>query len=183
MIFKPKVTQKVNQFFVKIPVFMLLALVCLVGHPARAEAKTTLTENMDKFVKIGEYDIIMTSGKKLNDMFDIKAHNKSELNDDRQYIAYYKIDKQKTSKISWSTYYNYWHSEKWGESVPTRDKAASWSGYIFGYQVNNTSNSKHVPNTGKKTFYHYKTNVNDNSKKHVGYSNDGQHHDWHASLL
>ena len=174
MIFKPKVKQKVNQFFAKMPVFMLLALVCLVGHPTRAEAKTTLIPNMDKFVKIGEYDIIETSGKKLNDMFDIKANNKSELNDDRQYIAYYKIDKQKTSKTSWSTYYNYWHSEKWGESVPTKDKAASWSGYIFGYQVKDTSNSKHVPNTGKKTFYHYKTNVNDKSKKHVGYSDDGR---------
>ena len=174
MIFKPKVKQKVNQFFAKMPVFMLLALVCLVGHPTRAEAKTTLIPNMDKFVKIGEYDIIETSGKKLNDMFDIKANNKSELNDDRQYIAYYKIDKQKTSKTSWSTYYNYWHSEKWGESVPTKDKASSWSGYIFGYQVKDTSNSKHVPNTGKKTFYHYKPNVNDKSKKHVGYSDDGR---------
>ena len=100
MIFKPKVKQKVNQFFVKMPVFMLLALVCLIGHPARAEAKTTLDENMTHFVTIGEYDIIMTSGENLNKMFDIKANNKSELNDDRQYIAYYKIDKQKTSKTS-----------------------------------------------------------------------------------
>ena len=174
MIFKPKVKQKVNQFFVKMPVFMLLALVCLIGHPARAEAKTVLEPYMTHFVKIGEYDIIETSGEYLNKMFDIKANNKSELNDDRQYIAYYKIDKQKTSKISWSTYYNYWHSEKWGESVPTKDKAASWSGYIFGYQVKDTSNSKHVPNTGKKTFYHYKPNVNDKSKKHVGYSDDGR---------
>ena len=174
MIFKPKVKQKVNQFFVKMPVFMLLALVCLVGHPTRAEAKTVLEPYMTHFVTIGEYDIIETSGENLNKMFDIKANNKSELNDDRQYIAYYKIDKQKTSKTSWSTYYNYWHSEKWGESVPTKDKASSWSGYIFGYQVKDTSNSKHVPNTGKKTFYHYKPNVNDKSKKHVGYSDDGR---------
>ena len=65
MIFKPKVKQKVNQFFVKMPVFMLLALVCLIGHPARAEAKTTLDENMTHFVTIGEYDIIMTSGENL----------------------------------------------------------------------------------------------------------------------
>ena len=170
MIFK----QKVNQFFAKMPVFMLLALMCLIGHPTRAEAKTVLEPDMHKFVKIGEYDIIETSGKILNEMFDIKANNKSELKDDRQYIAYYKIDKQKTSTTSWSTYYNYWHSEKWGESVPMKDKAASWSGYIFGYQVKDSSNSKHVPNTGKKTFYHYKTNVNDKSKKHVGYSDDGR---------
>ena len=113
MIFKPKVKQNASKFLARFPLFLFLALVCLVGHPARAEAKTVLKPDMPNFVTIGEYDIIMTSGENLNKMFDIKANNKSELNDDRQYIAYYKIDKQKTSKISWSTYYNYWHSEKW----------------------------------------------------------------------
>ena len=58
-------------------------------------------------------------------MSDIKDHYKSGLSDDRQYIAYYKIDKLKSSTTSWSTYYNYWHTEKWGESVPTLDAAKS----------------------------------------------------------
>lgn len=52
---------------------------------------------MHYFVKIGDYDIIETTGDILNDMFDLT----SELNADRQYIAYYKIDRKKTGTMGW----------------------------------------------------------------------------------
>lgn len=104
MIFKPKVKQKLKKFFVRAPIITALALACLTGHPARADAadsKTTLHEDMPHFVKIGDYDIIETLGENLNEMFDIKANNKSELNPDRQYIAYFKIDRKKTGTMGW----------------------------------------------------------------------------------
>ena len=38
MIFKPKVKQKLKKFLVRAPILMFLAVVCLTGHPARADA-------------------------------------------------------------------------------------------------------------------------------------------------
>lgn len=104
MIFKPKVRQKLKKFFVRAPIIATLALACLTWYPARANAadsKATLDEDMQNFVKIGDYDIIETLGENLNEMFDIKANNKSELNPDRQYIAYFKIDRKKTGTMGW----------------------------------------------------------------------------------
>ena len=182
MIFKPKVKQKLKKFFVRAPIIIALTLACLTSVPAQtnaADSKTTLWGKMPYFVKIGDYDIIETTGGNLNKMFDIKANNKSELNPDRQYIAYYKIDKKKTGTIGWHTEYEYWHTKPWNSNqnyngkpipnVPTSNAAAKQrSDYIFGYQVNTARTTKAVPNTGKKTFYHYKTNVNDKSKASVG---------------
>lgn len=99
MIFKPKVKQKLKNFLVRAPIITALALACLISVPMRADAadsNITLRDNMTNFVKIGNYDIIETTGENLNKMFDIKAHNKSELNTDRHYIAYFKIDRKKT---------------------------------------------------------------------------------------
>ena len=96
MIFKPKVKQKIKSFLVRAPIITTLALACLTGHPARANAadsKVTLEENMRYFVKIGDYDIIETTGENLNKMFDLKVGKQKELNPKRQYIAYFKIDK------------------------------------------------------------------------------------------
>ena len=182
MIFKPKVKQKIKSFLVRAPILATLALVCLTGHPARADAvdsKTTLWGKMPYFVKIGDYDIIETTGENLNKMFDLKDNNKSELNPDRQYIAYYKIDTKKTGFTGWHTEYEYWHTKPWnsdqyynGKLIPnvpkTKAAAKQRSDYIFGYQVNTSTSTSAVPNTGKKTFYHFKTNVNDKSKKSIG---------------
>lgn len=175
MIFKPKVKQKIKSFLVRAPILATLALVCLTGHPARADAadsKTTLAPKMDHFIKIGDYDIIETTGDKLNEMFDMKVGKQKELNPDRQYIAYYKIDKKKTGTMGWHTEYEYWHTKPWnlstsynGKLIPnvpkTKAEAKQRSDYIFGYQVNTSKTTSAVPNTGKKTFYNYKTNVND----------------------
>lgn len=182
MIFKPKVKQKLKKFWVRAPIITALALACLISVPTRADAadsRTTLTPTMDHFVKIGNYDIIETTGKTLNEMFDIKAHNKSELNHDRQYIAYFKIDRKKTGTMGWHTEYEYWHTKPWNSNqyyngkpipnVPTSNVAAKQrSDYIFGYQVNTSKTSKAVSNTGKKTFYHFKKNLDDKSKDSVG---------------
>lgn len=190
MIFKPKVKQKLKNFLVRAPIITALAVMCLTNVPMQtnaADSMTTLTPTMDHFVKIGNYDIIETTGKTLNEMFDIKAHNKSELNHDRQYIAYFKIDKKKTGTMGWHTEYEYWHTKSWNSNqyyngkpipnVPTSIAAAKQrSDYIFGYQVNTSKATKAVPNTGKKTFYHYKRHFNDKSKTSVGSGKIGTLH-------
>ena len=146
MIFKPKVKQKLKNFLVRAPIITALALVCLTSVPTQtnaADSKTTLKPEMHYFVKIGDYDIIETTGDILNDMFDLT----SELNADRQYIAYYKIDRKKTGTMGWHTEYEYWHAKPWNSNqyyngkpipnVPTSNAAAKQrSDYIFGYQVN-----------------------------------------------
>ena len=190
MIFKPKVKQKLKNFLVRAPIITALALACLTYVPMQtnaADSNVTLDESMRYFVKIGNYDIIETTGKTLNEMFDLKANNKSELNPDRQYIAYYKIDKKKTGTMGWHTEYEYWHTKPWNSNkyyngklipnVPTSNAAAKQrSDYIFGYQVNTSKTSKAVPNTGKKTFYHFKKNLDDKSKTSVGSGKIGTLH-------
>lgn len=109
MIFKPKVKQKLKKFWVRAPIITALALACLTHVPMQtnaADSNVTLGEKMTHFVKIGNYDIIETTGQILNTMFDLKANNKSELNPDRQYIAYYKIDRKKTGTMGWHTEYD-----------------------------------------------------------------------------
>lgn len=177
MIFKPKVKQKLKKFLVRAPIITVLALACLTSIPTQtnaAESKVTLKEDMHKFAKIGDYDIIETTGDILNAMFDFK----SELNPKRQYIAYYKIDTKKTGTTGWHTEYEYWHTKPWNSNqyyngklipnVPTSIAAAKQrSDYIFGYQVNTSKTTKAVPNAGKKTFYHY-TKVYGKAKTSVG---------------
>lgn len=177
MIFKPKVRQKLKKFFVRAPIIIALALACLTSVPTQAKAadsKVTLKEDMHKFAKIGDYDIIETTGDILNAMFDFK----SELNPKRQYIAYYKIDTKKTGTTGWHTEYEYWHTKPWNSNryayghlipnVPTSIAAAKQrSDYIFGYQVNTSKTTKAVPNAGKKTFYRY-TKVYEKAKTSVG---------------
>ena len=92
MIFKPKVKQNASKLLARFPLFLFLALVCLVGHPTRAEAADgVLDRDMRKFVTIGDYEITQTSGKNLKTMFNL---NTSSIKDSRQYIAYFKIDKK-----------------------------------------------------------------------------------------
>lgn len=152
MIFK----QKLKKFLVRAPIITVLALACLTSIPTQtnaAESKVTLKEDMHKFAKIGDYDIIETTGDILNAMFDFK----SELNPKRQYIAYYKIDTKKTGTTGWHTEYEYWHTKPWNSNqyyngklipnVPTSIAAAKQrSDYIFGYQVNTSKTTKAVPN-------------------------------------
>ena len=182
MIFK----QKLKKFLVRAPIITALALVCLVSVPTQADAadsKVTLDKKMEYFVKIGDYDIIETTGENLNKMFDFK----SELNSKRNYIAYYKIDRKKTGTMGWHTEYEYWHTKPWNSNqyyngkpipnVPTSNAAAKQrSDYIFGYQVNTSKTTKAVPNTGKKTFYHFKKNLDDQTKTSVGSGKIGTLH-------
>lgn len=197
MIFKPKVKQKLKNFLVRAPIITALALACLISVPAQtnaAESKTTLWGKMPYFVKIGDYDIIETTGENLNSMFDMKVGKQKELNPDRQYIAYYKIDRKKTGTMGWHTEYEYWHTKPWNSNqyyngkpipnVPTSNAAAKQrSDYIFGYQVNTSKTTKAVSNTGKKTFYHYKTNVTDKSKTSVGSGMIGTLHYFYDSVI
>lgn len=185
MIFKPKVKQKLKKFFVRAPILAALTLVCLTNIPTQtkaADSKATLEENMPYFVKIGDYDIIYTTGDTLNAMFDFK----SELNSKRNYIAYYKIDTKKTGTTGWHTEYEYWHTKPWNSNqyyngkpipnVPTSIAAAKQrSDYIFGYQVNTSKTTKAVPNAGKKTFYRY-TKVYGKAKTSVGSGKIGTLH-------
>lgn len=106
MIFK----QKLKKFLVRAPIIIALTLACLTSVPTQtnaAESKTTLWGKMPYFVKIGDYDIIETTGENLNSMFDMKVGKQKELNPDRQYIAYYKIDRKKTGTMGWHTEYEY----------------------------------------------------------------------------
>ncbi len=108
MIFKPKVKQNASKILARFPLFLLLALVCLVGHPTRAEAADdALDRDMRRFVTIGDYEITQTNGKNLKEMFNLRT---SSIKDSRQYIAYFKIDKKASSGHTWSTYYSYWHA-------------------------------------------------------------------------
>lgn len=186
MIFKPKVKQKLRKFLVRAPILAALTLMCLTSvhtQTKAADSKATLDKEMNYFTKIGDYDIIYTTGKKLNAMFDFK----SELNPERNYIAYYKIDTKKTGSTGWHTEYEYWHTKPWNSNryayghlipnVPTSIAAAKQrSDYIFGYQVNTSKTTKAVPNAGKKTFYHYKKNYYDKSKDYVGSGKIGTLH-------
>lgn len=164
MIFKPKVKQNASKFLARFPLLLLLALVCLVGHPARAEAAdNVLARNMHEFTKIGDYDIIQTKGKYLKEMFNL---NTSSIKDSRQYIAYFKLDKKASSSHTWSTYYSYWHTKPWTDyCVPKIENAKNKDGYLWGYYV---EGSKKTSGAGKATFTgKYKTSTN-GSWKTVG---------------
>lgn len=148
MIFKPKVKQKLKKFFVRAPIITALALACLTGHPARADAavpEQALDQNMNTFKHVSDYRMIQTNGKYLNEMFGCK------LPDDWQYVAYFTIDKKKKASVYWSTSYEYWHGKKWGESIP-RD-ARSREDYINGYSVSGSSGNKEK---GNFTFYSFR---------------------------
>lgn len=156
MIFKPKVKQNASKLLARFPLFLFLALVCLVGHPTRAEAADdVLARNMKKFVTIGDYEITQTSGKNLKEMFNL---NTSSIKDSRQYIAYFKIDKKASSSHTWSTYYSYWHTKAWTDyCVPKIENAKNKDGYLWGYYV---EGSKKTSGAGKATFTgKYKTNL------------------------
>lgn len=134
MIFKPKVKQNASKILARFPLFLLLALVCLIGHPARAEAADdVLNRNMREFTRIGDYDIIQTKGEILKEMFNLRT---SSIKDSKQYIAYFKIDKKATSGHTWSTYYSYWHTKAWTDCcVPKIENAKNKDGYLWGYYV------------------------------------------------
>lgn len=177
MIFKPKVKGKFKQFFQSAVVLLLLTVMGVASlqfsTQVRAASTTVLVAEMPYFVKIGDYDIIETTGKSLNAMFDLSKYNKSTLNATSNYIAYYKIDKEKSSSITWSTYINIWHTKKWNGDV--RDYKSK-SGYLFDYQALATKNTKAATGTGQKNFKHYKTNISATKKDYVGNGKIGTLH-------
>lgn len=177
MIFKPKVKGKFKQFSQSAVVLSLLAVMGVTSlqfsTQVRAASTTVLVAEMPYFVKIGDYDIIETTGKSLNAMFDLSKYNKSTLNATSNYIAYYKIDKEETSGITWSTYKNIWHTKKWNGDV--RDYESK-SGYLFDYQALATKNTKAARGTGQKNFKHYKTNISATKKDYVGNGKIGTLH-------
>lgn len=177
MIFKPKVKGKFKQFFQSAVVLSLLAVMGVTSfqfatNVKAASSDTVLFDNMSYFVTIGDYKIIETTGKKLNSMFDISKYNKSTLNATSNYIAYYKIDKKKSSSITWSTYKNIWHTTPWRGDV--RDYESK-PGYLFDYQTLATKNTKAAKGTGQKTFYHF-TKTYEGSKDYVGNGKIGTLH-------
>lgn len=172
MIFKPKVKQNASKILARFPLFLFLALVCLVGHPARAEAADdVLARNMNEFVTIGDYEITQTSGSKLKEMFNLRT---SSIKDSRQYIAYFKIDKKASSGHTWSTYYSYWHANAWADCcVPKIENAKNKAGYIWGYYV---EGNRKTSGAGKATFTgRYKTSTR-GSWKTVGSGQVGTLH-------
>lgn len=172
MIFKPKVKQNASKILARFPLFLLLALVCLIGHPTRAEAADdVLDRDMRKFVTIGDYEITQTNGVNLKKMFNLKT---SSIKDSRQYIAYFKIDKKASSGHTWSTYYSYWHAKAWTDCcVPKIENAKNKAGYIWGYCV---EGSRKTRGAGKATFTgKYKTSLG-GSWKTVGSGQVGTLH-------
>lgn len=172
MIFKPKVKQNASKILARFPLFLLLTLVCLVGHPARAEAADdALARNMHGFTTIGDYDIIQTNGAYLKEMFNL---NTSSIKNSRQYIAYFKIDKKASSGHTWSTYYSYWHANAWADCcVPKIENAKNKAGYIWGYYV---EGNRKTSGAGKATFTgKYKTSLG-GSWKTVGSGQVGTLH-------
>lgn len=172
MIFKPKVKQNASKLLARFPLFLFLALVCLVGHPTRAEAAdNVLARDMKRFVTIGDYEITQTNGANLKTMFNL---NTASIKDSRQYIAYFKIDKKASSSHTWSTYYSYWHTKPWTDyCVPKIENAKNKDGYLWGYYV---EGSKKTSGAGKATFTgKYKTSTN-GSWKTVGSGKVGTLH-------
>lgn len=178
MIFKPKVEGKFKQFFQSVVVLSLLAVMGITSLQFSTQVKAassdtnTLDEDMSHFVTIGEYKIIETTGNKLNSMFDLSKHNKSTLNATSNYIAYYKIDKEETSGITWSTYKNIWHTVAWKGNV-TNYK--SKPGYLFDYQSSATKNTKPAKGTGQKNFKYF-TKTYGKAKDYVGNGKIGTLH-------
>ena len=76
MIFKPKVKGKFKQFFQSAVVLSMLTVMGITSLQFSTQVKaassdTVLSDGMEDFVKIGDYDIIETTGKNLNAMFDL----------------------------------------------------------------------------------------------------------------
>lgn len=178
MIFKPKVKVKFKQFFQSAVVLSMLTVMGITSLQFSTQVKaassdTVLSDGMEDFVHIGDYDIIETTGKSLNVMFDLSKHNKSTLDATSNYIAYYKIDKEETSGITWSTYKNIWHTTKWKGNV---SNYKSKYGYLFDYQSLATKNTKPVKGTGQKNFKYYKRHLKDTKKDYVGNGKIGTLH-------
>lgn len=151
------VPEKVKGALARAPVLLLLMIMIAVCNPIRADAEETLDRDMPGFVKIGDYDVIQTNGRNLNAMFDYTA----KLPENKQYIAYFKIDKKKSSSIYWYTYKEYWHTKPLytkvngvdntnNPGVPTEANAKK-NGVFNIVDVRNPSKS----GGGKKTFYNY----------------------------
>lgn len=178
MIFKPKVKGKFKQFFQSAVVLSMLTVMGITSLQFSTQVKaassdTVLSDGMEDFVKIGDYDIIETTGKNLNAMFDLSKHNKSTLNATSNYIAYYKIDKEKSSNKTWSTYMNIWHTTPWKGDVRGYK---SKPGYFFDYQALATKNTKSAKGTGQKNFKYYKRHLKDSKRDYVGNGKIGTLH-------
>lgn len=150
---------KFHQVLARAPVFLLLALAFLLCKPMPAQAKQEpLSQNMKEFQYVQCYNAIQTKGKVLNKMFDYDY----SLDEKKQYIAVYMIDKEKSSDISWYTHTLYAHKQPWGTVIPD-DK----SDVLFKLDLSKTSNSK---TSGKLAFYHYRKTADDP----ISYVGDGK---------
>ena len=139
--------QQLNKFhrvLARAPVFLLLALAFLLLKPMSTQAKQEpLRQNMTEFKYVQCYNAIQTNGKTLNSMFDYDY----SLDEKKQYIAIYMIDKKKSSDIGWYTHTLYAHKQPWGTVIPDDQ-----SDVLFKLDLSKKSKSKTF---GKVGFYHY----------------------------
>lgn len=152
---KPQLN-KLQRLLARAPVFLLLALAFLLLKPMSTQAKQEpLRQNMKEFKYVQCYNAIQTNGKVLNRMLDYDY----SLDEDRQYIAVYMIDKKKSSDIGWYTHTLYAHKQPWGTVIPDDQ-----SDVLFKLDLSKKSKSKTF---GKVGFYYYKETAK-GAKKYVG---------------
>ena len=145
---------------VRAPVFLVFTLLVILGSARSVRAETTLTTDMTHFVRINDKDAIEAYGRTLNQLFDFKG---KDLPDDRQYLAYYQIDKKKESSLCWYTYKEYWHKKPYNDlKVPDADHVGKSTNVFL--QVKVDGSGKKVNGVGKKTFTAYATKLA--NKKH-----------------
>lgn len=144
-----RLSNSLRKVLARAPVFLLLALIFIVGHPTRAQADTTLEKDMPEFVSVKSYNVIQTNGNYLNQMFSCNLPEK------KQYLAYFTVDTEKTSDWYWYTYQEYWHTYPLNNAVPERDVSR------YGvFNVVNVQNQGKDNNSGKFTFTgSYQTSV------------------------
>lgn len=156
---------KLQRLLARAPVFLLLALAFLLLKPLSAQAKEKpLERDMPYFQYIQCYNAIETNGANLNAMFGTSMQPVSsygvKLPKNKQYIAFFQIDTEKSSKASWYTHTLYVHTKPWGYEIPN-DK----SDVLFKLYVKEKSKSDTF---GKVSFKYYKDNLSQTKKKYVG---------------
>ena len=156
---------KLQRLLARAPVFLLLALAFLLCKPMPTQAKEKpLERNMPYFQYIQCYNAIETNGANLNAMFGTSMQPVSsygvKLPKNRQYIAFFQIDTEKSTNASWYTHTLYVHTKPWGYEIPN-DK----SDVLFSLYVKEKSKSD---NFGKVSFKYYIDNLNTGNKKYVG---------------
>lgn len=155
--------KKLIRALARAPVLVLLLLmgvICLPTSVKAEEATQALKVNMRSFTTVGSYNAIETNGEHLNQMFDFKN---GKLDEKRQYIAWYSIDRQKTSTISWSTKTVYLHANSWGTTTYKEDSNKK-EDIVLKLEL---KGSNATPGAGKLTFYSY-SSVYEGTHQSVG---------------